>query len=91
MIFSVQNSNFMYSVEIPTDLQIQVRETVSGVFFGTNEHRDPSLALDGSDAKGFQRTSYDARTHQREPTWNNANDGGSVKACGSELPRDPWL
>ena len=33
MIFSVRNSSFMYSVEFSPDLvQIQVRETVSGVF-----------------------------------------------------------
>ena len=33
MIFSVQNSNLMYSVKFSTDLvQIQVREAVSGVF-----------------------------------------------------------
>ena len=33
MIFSVQNSNLMYSVEFSPDLvQIQVRKTVSGVF-----------------------------------------------------------
>ena len=33
MIFSVQNSNLVYSVEFSPDLvQIQVRETVSGVF-----------------------------------------------------------
>ena len=33
MIFSVQNSNLMYSVKFSPDLvQIQVRETVSGVF-----------------------------------------------------------
>ena len=33
MIFSVQNSNLMFSVEFSPDLvQIQVRETVSGVF-----------------------------------------------------------
>ena len=33
MIFSVQNSNLMYSVEFSPDLvQIQVREIVSGVF-----------------------------------------------------------
>ena len=33
MIFSVQNSNLMYSVELSPDLvHIQVRETVSGVF-----------------------------------------------------------
>ena len=69
----------MYSVEFSPDLvQIQVRETVSGVFFGSNGHTHPSLAHGGGDAKGFQRTSYDARTHHREPTWNNANDGGSV-------------
>ena len=33
MIFSVQNSNLMYTVEFSPDLvQTQVRETVSGVF-----------------------------------------------------------
>ena len=33
MIFSVQNSNLMYSVDFSPDLvRIQVRETVSGVF-----------------------------------------------------------
>ena len=33
MIFSVQNNNLMFSVEFSADLvQIQVRETVSGVF-----------------------------------------------------------
>ena len=33
MIFSVQNSNLMYSVELSPDLvEIQVRKTVSGVF-----------------------------------------------------------
>ena len=33
MIFSVQNNNFMFSVEFSADLvQIQVRETVFGVF-----------------------------------------------------------
>ena len=33
MIFAVQNSNFMYSVEFsPDQVQIQVRETISGVF-----------------------------------------------------------
>ena len=46
-------------------------------FSGTNEHPNPSLAYGGSDAKGLQRTLYDAITHDREPTWKNANDGGS--------------
>ena len=33
MIFSVQNSNFIYSVDLSPDLvQIQARETISGVF-----------------------------------------------------------
>ena len=32
MIFSVQNSNLMYSVEFSPDHLIQERETVSGVF-----------------------------------------------------------
>ena len=42
-------------------------------FSGTNGHPNLSLAHGGSDAKGFQRTSYDASSHHREPTWNNAN------------------
>ena len=38
MIFSVQNSNLMYSVEFSPDLvQIQVRETVSGVFLARRD------------------------------------------------------
>ena len=74
MIFSVQNSKFMYSVEFSTDLvQIQVQET----FSGPNGHPNLSLAHGGSNAKGFQRASYDASSHHREPTWNNVNDGGS--------------
>ena len=34
---------------------------MSGVF-GTNGHPNPSLAHGGSDAKRFQRASYDANT-----------------------------
>ena len=46
MIFSVQNSNLMFSVGFSFDLvQVQVRETVSGVFFGTN-------AIDGGSGWG---------------------------------------
>ena len=45
--------------------------------FGSNGHPNPSLADEGGDVKGFQCTSYDASTHEREPTWRNANDGGS--------------
>ena len=68
----------MFSVDFSPDLvQIQVRETVSGVFF-LNGQTNPSPAHGGTDAKGFQRTSYDARTYNREPTWRNANDGASV-------------
>ena len=69
MIFSVQNSNLMYSVEfLPHLVQIQQRETVSGVFFDIDGHPNPILAHGGSDAKGFQQTSYDARFHHREQT-----------------------
>ena len=60
-------------------------------FSGTNRHANPSLAHDGSDAKGFQRASHDTSSHHREPTWNIAIDGGSVWACGNEIPRDSWL
>ena len=75
----MQKSNLIYSVEFSADLvQIQVRETASGVLFVPNENLNPSLAHDGGDAKGFQRTSYEANNHHREPTWINANDGGSV-------------
>ena len=64
MIFSVQNSNLMYTVEFSPDLvQIQARETVSEVFFGTNGHLNLSLALGGGDVKGFQRTSNDSNSH----------------------------
>ena len=74
MIFSVQNCDFMYSVEFsPNLVRIQVRETVSGVFFDTIRHPNLSLAL----ARGFQRTSYDSITYDREITWRNAKDGGS--------------
>ena len=78
VIFSLQNSKLKYSVDFLPDLvQIQVRETVSR-FFDTNGHLNASLAHGGSVAKGFQPTSYDAINHRREPTWNTANDGGSV-------------
>ena len=54
--FAVQNSNFLYSVEVSPDLvQIQVRETVWS-------NSNPSLAHVGSDAKGFQQTKYGAST-----------------------------
>ena len=51
MIFSVQNKNLMFSVEFSADLvQIQVRETVCGVFSGKNAYPNPSLAHGGGDA-----------------------------------------
>ena len=78
MIFSVQISNRMYTLEFSPDLvQIQVRETVSEVFFGANGHLNLSLALGGGDVKGFQRTSNDPTSHDREPIWRNANVGGN--------------
>ena len=77
-MISVQNSNLIYTVEFSLDLvQIQVRKTVSGVFFGTNGRPNLSLAHGGSYAKEFPRASYDTNTHDREPTRRNANDGGS--------------
>ena len=39
-------------------------------FSSTNGHPSLSLADGGGDAKRFQRTSYDASSHHREPTWN---------------------
>ena len=90
MILSVQNNNLMFSVEFLADLlQIQVRETVCGVFVA---RLDISIQVwhmvGGSDAQGFQRLSYNASNPYREPTWRNANDGGSDRACGNELPRN---
>ena len=56
LIFAVQNSIFLYSVEVSPDLvQIQVRETIWS-------NPNPSLAYVGSDAKGFQQTKYGAST-----------------------------
>ena len=40
-------------------------------------HPNPSLALGAGDLQGFQRASYNASTHDREPPWRNANDKGS--------------
>ena len=54
-----------------------VEASVEASFSGTNGHPNPSLAHGRNDAKGFQRTSYDASTHDREPTWRNENDGGT--------------
>ena len=48
-----------------------------------NGHPNPNLAFSGSDLKGFQRTSNDTSIHYKEPTWNNANDGGNVRECGN--------
>ena len=46
-------------------------------FFWQEWHPNPSLTHGGRDAQGFQRTSYNASTPYREPTWRIANDGGS--------------
>ena len=92
MIFSVQNSNLMYSVEFSLDLvQIQVRETVSGVFLARMDIPIQVWSLEhgGSDAKGFQRTSYDASSHHREPTWNSANYGEVSDHVGMNYPEIP--
>ena len=56
-------------------------------FSGTKGHPNPSLAHGGSDTKGFQRTSDNASTPYREPTWRNANDGGSGR--GMNYPETP--
>ena len=54
MIFSVQNSNLMYSVHFSPDLvQLQVRETVSEFFW--HEWTSESMIYGGSDAKGLQK------------------------------------
>ena len=65
MIFSVQNSNLRYSVELsPNLVQIQVRETVSGVF----------LARTDIPTQTWHMVEVMRRTHDREPTWRNAYD-----------------
>ena len=67
MICSVRNSKLMYSVDIlPNQVQIKIQETVSGVL----------LTQLTCQSKGFQRTSCDASTHHRGPTWINAKRGG---------------
>ena len=53
-----------------------------------NGHPNPSLAHGLSDAQGFQRTSFNAITPYRKPTWNNAKEGGSGRACVNQLARD---
>ena len=107
MIFSVQNSNLLYSRDVysftqfiaqndllsakqqqPLVLVLLARHSLRS-FSGTNGHPNPSLAYGGSDAKGLQRTSYDTSSHDREPTWRNANDGGTFWLCGHELPEIP--
>ena len=91
MIFSVQNSNLMYSwIFTWSSTNSSARNSLWN-FSDTNGHPNRSLAYGGNDAKGLQRASYDTSTHDREPTWRNANDGGSFWSCGNELPRDSWL
>ena len=58
-------------------------------FSGTNGHPNPSLAHGGDDAQGFQRKPYNASTPYREPTWRNANDGGSGRQVGMNYPETP--
>ena len=89
LIFSVQNSNLMYSVDFSPDLvQTQVRETVSGTFLAQMDVPIQVWHMVEVMRKGFQRTSYNPSTHHRKPTWNLANDGRSACTCGNELPRD---
>ena len=89
MIFSVQNNNLTFSVEFSADLvQIQVRETVCGVFLVRMDipiqvwHMVEVMRRDFNEHHTTEVTSY------RESTWRNANDGGSGRACRNELPRN---
>ena len=75
MIFSVQNSNLMFSVEFSPDLvQIQVRETVSGVFLTRMDipiqawHMVEVMRRDFND-------NHMSQVLMTEPTWRNAIDG----------------
>ena len=78
MIFSVQNSNLIFSVEFSPDLvQIQVRETVSGVFLA---HMD--IPIQFWHMVEVMQTNFNGHhmmqvPYHKEPTWNNANDGRS--------------
>ena len=55
-------------------------------FSGTHGHPNPSLAHGGGDAQGFQRTSYNASTHDRESTWRNANVEKRAEHVGMNYP-----
>ena len=58
-------------------------------FSGTNGHPNPSLAHVGGDAQGFQRTSCNASTPYREPTWRNANVKEVAEHVGMNYPGTP--
>ena len=73
MIFSVQNSNLVYSVEFLPDL---VREIVSGIFLAQVEVWHMVEVM-----RRISTNIICASTDHREPTWIDANDGGSVRAC----------
>ena len=88
MVFSVQNKNFMFSVEFLADLvQMQVRETVCGVILA--RHPNPILAHNGGDAQGFQRRSYNSSTPSREPTWRMQMMGEVAEHVGMNYPETP--
>ena len=81
----------MFSVEFSPDLvQIQVRETVSGVFLTRRDipiqawHMMEVMRRDFNDH-------HMSQVLMTEPTWRNAIDGGSFWSYGKEVFRDSWL
>ena len=90
IIFSVQNSNFMYSVEFSFDrVQIQIRETISEIH----------LARMYIPIQVWHRWSW-CKEILRNIIWRKfasqrnileACKWAIVWACGNELPRDCWF
>ena len=89
MIFSVQNSNLKYSVEFSPDLvQIQVRETVSGVFLARMD-----IPIQVWHMVEVMRKDFNGHHMMQVPITENqlGTIQGSFWSCGNELPRDSWL
>ena len=77
MIFSVQNSNLMYSEEF-FKYKFKYEKQSLEYFWHewTSQSKSGTYIMEVMQ-RDFKKTSYDASSHHREPTWNNANDGGS--------------
>ena len=75
MIFSVQNNNLMFSVEFSADLvQIQMRETVCGVFLARMDISIQVWHMVEVNRRDFNEQHItQVPMTDREPTWRNAN------------------